>query len=235
MKVLIADNNEIMLNFLSDLLNKEGFEVIAANSGQGAVEQYKEHKPDFVCLDIMMPDLSGFDVCKEIRLYDEATPIIFITSKDQINDKISGLEIGADDYIIKPFDTKEVIARIRAIIRRTAVQKQNISDAPSSESDCSFQMGDIIISADKLCATRDENIIDLSLRDIKILKLLNDNKNAVVHRDTLIDYCWGAHIMPESRTVDWHMSQLRKKIELDPKSPIIVKTVHGVGYRYEER
>jgi len=235
MKVLIADNNKIMLDFLSDLLNKEGFDVVSAESGQGAIDLYKAEKPDFVCLDIMMPDLSGLDVCKEIRLYDETTPIIFITSKDQIDDKISGLEIGADDYIIKPFDTKEVIARIRAIIRRSAIQKQSNTDHQPSNKDASFQISDIVIMPDKLCAMRGEDIVDLSLRDIKILKLLNDNKNAVVHRDTLIDYCWGAHIMPESRTVDWHMSQLRKKIEIDPKSPVIVKTVHGVGYRYEER
>ena len=231
MKFLIADNNDVMLNFLNDLLHKEGFEVVKANSGQIALEQYKAHKPDFVCLDIMMPDVSGFDVCKEIRLYDETTPIIFITSKDQVNDKISGLEIGADDYIIKPFDTKEVVARIRAIIRRIAAQNQ----ANPSSKENTFKLAELDIIPNKLCAMRGDDIIDLSLRDIKILKLLYDNKNEVVHRDTLIDYCWGAHIMPESRTVDWHMSQLRKKIELDPKTPTLIKTVHGVGYRYEER
>ncbi len=234
MKFLIADNNEVMLTFLNDLLQKEGFEVIKANSGQAAIEQYKEHKPDFVCLDIMMPDLSGFEVCKEIRLYDETTPIIFITSKDQIDDKISGLEIGADDYIIKPFDTKEVVARIRAIIRRLAIQNQASATTPKGVLK-TFQIAELEITPSKLCAVREDEVIDLSLRDIKILQLLFDNKNEVVHRDTLIDYCWGAHIMPESRTVDWHMSQLRKKIEVDPKAPNIIKTVHGVGYRYEER
>lgn len=234
MKFLIADNNLVMLNFLNDLLHKEGFEVIKADSGKAAIEQYNKHKPDFICLDVMMPDLSGFDVCKEIRLYDEETPVIFITSKDQVDDKISGLEIGADDYIIKPFDTKEVVARIRAIIRRSVVQRDKGSAAKEKKMQ-SFKMAELEVTPAKLCAARDEDMIDLSLRDVKILQLLHDNKNTVVHRDVLIDFCWGAHIMPESRTVDWHMSQLRKKIEIDPKDPVIIKTVHGVGYRYEER
>ena len=231
MKVLVVDNNVTMLNFLCDLLNKEGFEVITAESGKVALTQYQQNQPDFICLDVMMPDMSGYDVCKEIRKTDDTTPIIFISSKDQIIDKVAGLEIGGDDYIIKPFDTHEVIARIRAIARRSI---KSIPESQPNKNDNEFVMLDIKIITNKLCAMRGESIIDLSLRDLKILKLLYDNKGMVVHRDTLIDYCWGAHIMPESRTVDWHMSQLRKKIEVDSKSPIIIKTVHGVGYRYEE-
>lgn len=230
MKVLVVDNNVTMLTFLCDLLNKEGFDVITAKSGKAAIEQYEKNKPDFICLDILMPDMSGYDVCKEIRTTDENTPIIFISSKDKIIDKVAGLEIGGDDYIIKPFDTHEVIARIRAIARRSMKGKETTRVEDKNE----FSMSDINVISNKLCAMRDKQTIELSLRDIKILRLLHDNKDTVVHRDTLIDYCWGAHIMPESRTVDWHMSQLRKKIEIDAKSPIIIKTVHGVGYRYEE-
>ena len=227
MKVLVVDNNKVILDFLSDILNREGFTVITAESGQEAIEQYKQSNPDFICLDIMMPDISGYDVCKEIRKQDEETPIIFITSKTETANKVTGLEVGGDDYIIKPFDTNEVIARIRAVARRSIKSKE-------TQSNNDFKISDLHVEPDKLSATRNDQAIDLNLRDIKILRLLHDKKNAVVHRDTLIDYCWGAHIMPESRTVDWHVSQLRKKIEIDPKSPKIIKTVHGVGYRYEE-
>jgi len=228
MKVLIVDNNKVILGFLSDILSKEGFIVVMAESGEAAIEQYKSCDPDFICLDIMMPGMSGYDVCKEIRQQDKEIPIIFITSKAETVHKIEGLEVGGDDYIIKPFDTNEVIARIRAVARRSIKNKKT----PENES---FVIADLQVVPNKLSASRDGNIIDLNLRDIKILRLLHEQKNAVVHRDTLIDYCWGAHIMPESRTVDWHVSQLRKKIELDPKSPEIIKTVHGVGYRYEEK
>jgi len=199
MKVLVVDNNTVILGFLSDILNREGFTVVTANSGQSAIEQYKKTNPDFICLDIMMPDISGYDVCKEIRKENEEIPIIFITSKNET----------------------------AAVARRSIKSK-------STQDNNDFTIADLQIEPDKLSASRDANTIDLNLRDIKILKLLHEKKNTVVHRDTLIDYCWGAHIMPESRTVDWHVSQLRKKIEIDPKSPRIIKTVHGVGYRYEE-
>ena len=227
MKVLVVDNNKVMLDFLSDILNREGFIIIQAESGQMAIKQYQQYSPDFICLDIMMPDMSGYDVCKEIRKEDTETPIIFITSKTATENKIEGLDVGGDDYIVKPFDTKEVIARIRAVARRSIKNKKSCENE-------NFFIADIEVKADQLIASRNETSIDLNLRDIKILRLLNDKKNTVVHRDTLIDYCWGEHIMPESRTVDWHISQLRKKIEIDPKSPQIIKTVHGVGYRYEE-
>lgn len=229
MKVLVAENEPQTLNLLSEILSKEGFETLQAQDGEQAMELYASSNPDFMCLDIMMPGISGIDVCKQIRKTDEDIPIIFISGKGETIDKILGLEMGGDDYIIKPFDIQEVITRIRTVAKRCLKKSPATPDVLES-----FTLADVEVTPNSLKAERDGNIIDLSLRDVKILKLLHDYKNKIVDRDTLLDVAWGAHIMPESRTVDWHISQLRKKIEPDPKEPTIIQTVHGVGYKYEE-
>ncbi len=229
MKVLIAENNKTTLDFISDLFQKEGFEVILAQNGGEAIKEYHNSAPDFVCLDILMPDISGYDVCREIRKNDDQIPIIFISTKNNPFDKAIGLELGADDYIEKPFNAVELLARVRAVARRCF--KKNKTNQELNES---FSMGDIEIFPQKLKAKRGDVDIDLSLRDINILKILYENKNNVVSKDVLLDLCWGAHIMPESRTVAWHISQLRKRIEKKPSNPKIIKTVHGLGYRYDE-
>jgi DNA-binding response OmpR family regulator len=230
MKVLVADDSNNIRNHLKAILESEGFEVITAENGQQALDLYEANQPDFLCLDVMMPDISGFDICKSIRSKDTLTPIIFISSKVDYVDKVVGLEFGADDYIEKPFQVKEVIARIQAVARRCGNQKQSQTDeAPSS-----FTMLDLEVFPSQLRAKRNDDVFELTKRDLKILELLNKYKNQVVHRDMLLDECWGKHIMPESRTVDWHIAKLRKLIETDPKDPKIIKTVHGVGYRFED-
>ena len=229
MKVLVAENNPQMLKQLCDILDHEGYSILSAVSGTEALKVYSHQTPDFVCLDIMMPDLNGYDVCKEIRKTDTKTPIIFISSKSKTVDKVIGLEVGADDYIIKPFDTSEVIARIRAITRRCIVSK-----GPVQSADDSFYLKDLKVIPSELRAEKNGKSIELSLRDIKVLKLFHDNKGKAFDRDTLLDRCWGTHVLPESRIVDWHISQLRRKIETDPSHPQYIKTVHRVGYKYEE-
>ena len=198
MKVLVAENNEQTLNHLCEILEKDGFSTLRANDGQQALDKYADDKPDFICLDIMMDGISGYDVCKEIRKTDEDTPIIFISGKTETFDKILGLELGADDYIVKPFDIHEVVTRIRTVARRCLKQTN-----PANSQD-EFVIGNVHVFPNKLKGEKGEQTIDLSLRDVKILKLLHDNKNTIVDRNVLLDYCWGAHIMPESRTVDWH-------------------------------
>lgn len=224
MKVLVVENNRQMRRQLCDLLEKEGFDITEAEDGTEAMECYAAQKPDFICLDIMMPGLSGYDVCRVIRKNDKETPIVFISSKSQVADKIEGLETGADDYITKPFDIQEVIARIRAVARRC------MANASPSVREEFFIMDDLTVRPAHLRAERGGAQIDLSLREIALLRLLHDNRGKAVGRDTLVEYCWGTHIMPESRTVDWHVSRLRKKIEADPDDPHIIRTVHGVGY-----
>jgi DNA-binding response OmpR family regulator len=227
MKVLIAENNHVILGQLSDLLEKEGYETRKASDGQTALDLYNTDKPDFVLLDIEMGEVSGYDVCREIRKQDARIPIIFITSKTATFDKVVGLDLGADDYLVKPIDLLEVKARIRAVARRCLAN----NDERTVES--GFRMNDVLVYPRQLRAEREGKAVDLNLRDIKILSMFYARRGEVIDRDTLLDYCWGKHISTESRTVDWHISQLRKKIESDPENPAIIKTVHGAGYKYE--
>ena len=229
MKILIAEDDPLTREGLRDILLAEGYEVETAPDGQAALECYRTEKPHMLCLDIMMPHLSGYDVCREIRKNDSQTPIIFISAKSEEIDKVLGLEIGADDFIEKPFGVKEVVARIRAVTRR-AIAKKTETERPHNYR---FSMGDLIVIPDELRAYRGEQVIDLSLRDTSILELLHSNRCRVVDRDEFFDECWGSDYYPASRTLDQHISQLRKKIEIDPANPCIIRTVHGAGYRYD--
>jgi DNA-binding response OmpR family regulator len=227
MKVLIAEDDAHIRNGLAEILQGEGYDTLTAHDGKEALTLFKQHKPDFVCLDIMMPGANGYDVCREIRKTDMAVPVIFISAKSEEVDKVLGLELGADDYILKPFGVREVVARIRAVTRRCMAAKNG--DRPAAP----FTMGDLEVSPAQLRARRGETAIDLSLRDVRILSLLHRQQGSVVDRDTFFNECWGLDYMPNSRTLDQHISQLRKRIEVDPKNPEIIRTVHGVGYRYD--
>ncbi len=230
MKVLIAEDDPNTREGLREILEAEGYEVLTAPDGQKALETYRAEKPQVLCLDIMMPQVNGYDVCREIRRTDPRTPILFISAKSEEIDKVLGLEIGADDFIVKPFGVKEVIARIRAVTRRT------LAESPASDKprDYSFTMDKLRVVPAELRAYRDDQPIDLSLRDISVLELLYNNRGRVVDRDTFFDECWGVDYYPASRTLDQHVSQLRKRIEKDPAKPRIICTVHGAGYRFDE-
>lgn len=230
MKVLIAEDDPNTREGLREILEAEGYEVLTVPDGQKALETYRAEKPQVLCLDIMMPQVNGYDVCREIRRTDPRTPILFISAKSEEIDKVLGLEIGADDFIVKPFGVKEVIARIRAVTRRT------LAESPASDKprDYSFTMDELRVVPAELRAYRDDRPIDLSLRDISVLELLYNNRGRVVDRDTFFDECWGVDYYPASRTLDQHVSQLRKRIEKDPAKPRIICTVHGAGYRFDE-
>lgn len=228
MKVLIAEDDANILAGIIDVLEDEGYEPIAAHNGHEAISHYKEAAPDFVILDIMMPGLNGYDVCRSIRREDTDIPIIFLSAKSEEIDKVIGLELGADDYIMKPFGIKEFLARIRAISRRCLRKNQTTQALPST-----FQLDDIEVFPSELRARRGELCIDLNLRDLKILTLLHEHPGKVLDRNTLFNACWGLDYAPNSRALDQHISQLRKKIEHDPKEPKIIQTVHGAGYRYD--
>ncbi|MGA2092250.1 MAG: response regulator transcription factor [Sedimentisphaerales bacterium] len=229
MKILIAEDDPNILDGLSEIFQNEGYQTIKAANGGDALKLYNSNKPDFVCLDIMMPGVSGYDVCRKIRNDNPDVPVIFISAKSEEIDKVVGLELGADDYIVKPFGVKEVVARIRAVTRRTlAKRKKQI--APDM-----FQMRDLRVFPDQLRAGRGDKVIDLSLRDIDILTVFYENKNKPVSRFELFQQVWGFDHVPNSRTLDQHISQLRRKIEKNPKSPQIIETVQGLGYRFNER
>lgn len=227
MNVLIAEDDFNIRLGLKDLLEAEGYHCIEAEDGEMALAQYQTHKPDLVLLDIMMPKMDGYAVCRAIRQQDVQIPVIFITAKSEEIDQVVGLELGADDYIKKPFGTREVIARIRAVTRRALATR----NTPVNSNQ--FDMADLKVFPDELRATRDGQAIELSLRDMKILQLLHREKGKVVDRDALFNHCWGREYLPNSRTLDQHISKLRKAIEIDPRNPKIVLTVHGLGYRFD--
>ncbi|NJN46045.1 MAG: response regulator transcription factor [Candidatus Competibacteraceae bacterium] len=226
MKVLLAEDDLHTRNGLQELLEAEGYDTLAAADGAQALQLFQDTQPDFVLLDIMMPHRDGYDVCREIRRHAPEVPIIFISAKAEEIDRVIGLELGADDFIIKPFGTREVIARIRAVTRRC------LSRQPSATV-TSLCFGDLTIFPKELRARRGDEIMDISLRDVKILTLLHAHPGEVVDRDTLFDQCWGRDYLPNSRTLDQHIAKLRKRIERDPRHPQLIRTVHGVGYRYD--
>lgn len=227
MKILIAEDDKHILNGMSDLLEKEGYTIIKANDGKVALEMFNQHQPDFIILDIMMPELDGYSVCREIRKLNEDVPILFLSAKDEEIDRVIGLELGADDYMNKPFGIHELRARIKAIAKRYLKSKYS-----NSFKEDYFQFGDLNVYSSELYAKRNDQVIELTLREIKILECLYQFKNQVVTRDMLFDYVWGYDFLPNSRTLDQHISKLRKQIEINPSTPTLIKTVHGIGYKH---
>jgi len=227
MKVLLAEDDHLTRQGLAEILRAEGYEVVEAVEGRSALELFRSASPDFVCLDIMMPEINGYDVCRRMRDIRADVPIVFITAKSDEIDKVLGLELGADDFIVKPFGVKEVVARIRAVTRRCHLAH---SEGPAPRS---FVMGDLEVFPAELRAHRGDQVIELSLRDVRIVELLYQHRGEVLDRNSIFNHCWGLDYLPNSRTLDQHISQLRKRIEIDPKNPQLIRTVHGAGYRFD--
>ncbi|MCP4782770.1 MAG: response regulator transcription factor [Fuerstiella sp.] len=225
MKVLVAEDDQFTRDGLVEVLESEGYQVVAAADGTEAIQQFRDQQPDFVCLDIMMPSRSGYEACSAIRAASPDVPIIFISAKAEEVDRLVGFEVGADDFIAKPFSVREVVARVRAVARRCCAATP---DVPAE-----FSMGNLTVLPGELRAKRGDNVIDLSPRDVKILQLLHDNPGKALDRNVIFNHAWGEDYFPNSRTLDQHISQLRKRVEVDPKEPNLICTVHGVGYRYD--
>ncbi|GAB5440228.1 MAG: response regulator transcription factor [Fuerstiella sp.] len=225
MKVLVAEDDRFTRDGLTEILEGEGYQVVPAADGDEAIRVFRREKPDFICLDIMMPGQSGFEACRAIRAASSDVPIIFISAKAEEFDRLVGFEVGADDFIAKPFSVREVLARVRAVARRCCATKTN--------SQAEFQIGDLTVLPGQLRCRRGDQSIDLSPRDVKILQLLFDNAGKALDRNTIFNCAWGEDYFPNSRTLDQHISQLRKRVEVDPRAPAIIQTVHGVGYRYD--
>jgi DNA-binding response OmpR family regulator len=232
MRVLVAEDDRLTRQALAEILDGEGHTVIEAADGAQALALFERERPDFVCLDIMMPGLDGYELCRRIRAHSEAVPIVFITAKSEEVDAVVGLELGADDYIVKPFGVREVLARIRAVARRARAAR-GPGPLPAKAPPAQFGVADLEVSPDELRARRGGQVIDLSRREVELLALFAANPGRVLDRDTILDACWGVDYVPSSRTLDQHISVLRRKIELDPRRPRIIRTVHGAGYRYE--
>ncbi len=231
MKVLLAEDDPRTRKALAEILEGEGYEVKGSPDGSAALDEFERFCPDIVCLDIMMPGMSGYAVCKEIRRQNSECGILFISAKSEEMDTVLGLELGADDFIVKPFGKMAVIARIRAVTRRVLASRRATTDNPADEP---FKMHDLKVDPCELRAFRDGEKIELGPRDISILRLLHRRRGKAVSRDEMLAECWGFEFLPNSRCLDQHISQLRKRVESDPRQPAIIRTVHGVGYRFEE-
>ncbi len=224
MKILVAEDDKYTRMGLEEIFNGEGYTTITAENGLKGYELYHKEKPDLLCLDIMMPEMNGYDLCKKIRNDGDSVPVIFISAKSEEIDKVVGLELGADDYIVKPFGVREVLARVKAVLRRY----HNMTSVTTDK----FLFGDIEIDPSKLCGSRNAVQFDFSPREMKLINYLFENKGKVLSRDQLYDCGWGENYLPSSRSLDQFISQLRKKIEIDPANPELIVTVPTAGYRH---
>ncbi|MBX3161736.1 MAG: response regulator transcription factor [Deltaproteobacteria bacterium] len=228
MRVLIAEDDTAMRDGLTEILEGEGYDVVAAADGAAALARWTDQRADFVLLDIMMPRRSGYDVCREIRGTDRNVPIVFLSAKSEEIDKVLGLELGADDFVMKPFGVRELVARVRAISRRCY-------ERSAARPAAGFAIGGILVSPAELRATLPGGaVVELSLREVKLMATFAAHPNTVLDRDTLFRECWGVNKYPNTRTLDQHIAKLRKKIERDPKEPVLIRTVRGVGYRHDK-
>ncbi len=230
MTLLLADDDPITLDSLAACLQPEGFQTLLAHDGEEALSLWQQHQPDLLCLDIMMPRMDGYEVCRRVRASDASVPVLFLSAKSEEIDVVVGLKLGADDFIRKPFGKHELLARLHAALRRAH------RAIPAAEPKDSFTLQEVTVFPRELRAARESTAddIDLTPREVGILQVLHDRAGEVVTRDTLLDRCWGTSYFPESRTLDQHIAKLRRKIEKDPEQPRIIETVRGVGYRFRE-
>lgn len=224
-KVLIVDDEEHIVELLQFNLVNAGYKVITANNGLDALKKVKENKPDLLLLDLMLPGMDGLDVCKEIKRDKETskTSIIMLTAKSEELDKILGLELGADDYITKPFSIRELLARVKAVLRRSS------SDEISEEI---YELGRLKVDFERHEVLINNEKVELTLKEFELLEILIKNKGKILRRKTLLDKVWGYEYIGETRTVDVHIRYLRKKVEDDDKNPKFIETIRGVGYRF---
>ncbi len=223
--VLVVEDEQSLREPLVYILEREGFEVFEAADGPTALVQWKERKPDLILLDLMLPGMSGVDVCREIRNHS-TVPIIMVTAKDSEVDKVVGLEIGADDYVVKPYSTRELLARIKAVLRR--------GSAPDAHQPRTvIEAGPVRIDTDRHSVTVSGVAVTLPLKEFELLEYLIDNANRVLTRGQIIDRVWGSNYYGDTKTLDVHVKRIRGKIEPDPANPRFLMTVRGLGYKFE--
>lgn len=222
-RILVVEDDAAILRGLTDNLRFEGYEVIAARTGDEGLRALLDEEPDLVILDVMLPALSGFDVCRRARREGRMMPILMLTARAQEVDRVMGLDLGADDYVTKPFSIPELLARVRALLRR-ANPNQTLPEQA--------QFADIKVEFEKYEATRSGVPVRLSPKEFGVLRLLVAREGEVVTRTELLHEVWGYDRFPTTRTVDNHMASLRSKLEEDPASPSHLLTVHGVGYKF---
>ncbi|MBE6878343.1 MAG: response regulator transcription factor [Ruminococcaceae bacterium] len=226
-KILIVDDDRNICELLRLYLEKEGYETYLAHDGESAIAMHDEMEVDLVLLDVMMPRVDGWEACRRIRAKKE-TPIIMLTAKGETFDKVLGLELGADDYIVKPFDTKEVVARIKAVLRRTG--RTTAAKTESDEGELVFE--NLVVNITKYELKVNDEVVDTPPKEMELLYYLAKNANKVFTRDALLDEVWGFEYYGDSRTIDVHIKRLREKLE-GVSEKWSLKTVWGVGYKFE--
>jgi len=225
--ILVVDDEESYRDALSVALEREGFRVVTAADGAEALEQFERSQPSLVLLDVMLPQMSGIDVCRELRTRSQV-PIIMVTARDGEIDAVVGLEVGADDYVTKPFRLRELVARVRAAMRRSPR-----SDGPPATAEEMIEVGDVRVDVARHEVAVRGSLVPLPLKEFELLELLMLNAGRVLTRDVLIDRVWGPNYFGDTKTLDVHVKRLRSKVEEDPAHPTRIVTVRGVGYRFE--
>jgi two-component system, OmpR family, response regulator RegX3 len=223
-RILVVEDEESFSDALSYMLRKEGFEVALAATGPDAIAEFGRSGADLVLLDLMLPGLSGVEVCRELRLTSDV-PVIMLTAKDSEVDKVVGLELGADDYVTKPFSTRELVARIRAVLRRRSQPEDAASDV--------LEAGPVRMDVERHVVTVDGDARSMPLKEFELLELLLRNAGRVLTRSQLIDRIWGSDYVGDTKTLDVHVKRLRAKIEPEPAKPQHLVTVRGLGYKFE--
>jgi two-component system response regulator RegX3 len=224
-KILIVEDESSFSEALSFLLGKEGYEVAVAATGTEAIKQFNENGADLILLDLMIPEVSGVEVCKTIRTTSQV-PIIMLTAKDSEIDKVVGLELGADDYVTKPYSSRELIARIKAVLRRGSSEDVTPENGIHS-------VAGIRLDTGKHQVTVNGTLISLPLKEFELLEFLMRNSGRVLTRTQLIDRIWGGDYYGDTKTLDVHIKRLRSKIEADPANPVLIQTIRGLGYKLE--
>jgi len=224
-RILLVEDEPGLVLTLTDRLSSEGYDVVSATDGPAGLARAVGDSWDLILLDVMLPGRSGFDVCRDLRQQGVATPVIMLTARGQVIDKVLGLKLGADDYLTKPFDMMELLARIEVQLRRTG---------STLASPALLRFGDLVVDTRRAAVTRAGVVVEMSAREFLLLKYFVEHRGTTLSREQLLNEVWGYHSMPSTRTVDVHVAWLRQKIEPNPRHPQFILTVHGLGYRFAE-
>jgi DNA-binding response OmpR family regulator len=221
-KILVVEDDRAVQRALKRMFEAEGYAVQTVAEGTLAVEMFRTSPPSAVVLDLRLPGMPGRDVCSEVKKHSPSVPVIVLSAASDVSDKVLLLELGADDYVTKPFSPRELLARVRAALRRTVKPKLGEK----------FSFDDIHVDVSKMEVVREGKTITLTAQEFKTLKFMLQNPERVITRDELLNEVWGYHNYPSTRTVDNHILKLRQKLEKDPANPVHFRTVHGVGYKF---
>ncbi len=225
-KILVVDDEESLVRLITYNLNKEGFNTVHAYDGAGVTEIIEREKPDLLILDLMLPEKGGLEICQEIRSSGNRIPIIMLTARDEELDRVLGLELGADDYVTKPFSVRELVARVKAVLRRNLEPEEDPKKAV-------FRAGPFMVKPESYEIYFDDKLLDLTLKEYELLDILIRNRGRVLKRDYLLELLWEYSESVNTRVLDVHISKLRDKIEKDSKNPRYIKTIRGLGYKLE--